>query len=410
MAGILGSIGGFSNPYGSPSQDEWAINSAKFTLLDGSGTSILFFAAKASEDPFGNKSALESVSDSGGRRIAIYEYPYRDGQATEDLGRKGERYSFVLTFFGPRYRERYVEFYQKVITQRSLGILTHPSIGDKPARLMDYEFVHRYDQFNAVSLRCSFVEDNTATTGDNQPTLDKVGAIDSLLRGALSTMTKVNRVVQNNIFAFEAILLLPGATVNAMRLRLSSIMDGHASLLGAMASTFSSNGSIIALASSSGGINNANSGTSASTGNVLPPVFEVGLPPSEAETVAANQAAFQNANQVTSTQLVYNANVERSKVAEAIAYHESNMGSDSADAVIAYRELVVSFQKAVESCIKSASLQTVQYLVPYEMTLAEAAFLNKLSPDRMVDIERLNPQIESANSIAAGSVIAVPSA
>lgn len=408
MAGILSTLGGFSNPYGAPSREEWAINSAKFRLLDGSNLEILFFAAEPSEDRDGDKTALENVGDSGGRRLAIYEYPYRDGQAIEDLGRKGEKFVFNLTFFGPRYRDRYIEFYQKVIEQRAQGILTHPSIGDITARLSDYEFIHSHDQFNAVKLRCTFVEDSTTNTRDGQPSTDKIGAVDSFLRTALSTLTKVQAAVQQNIFAYESISLLPGAVVAAMRQRLSSVVNLHAGLLSKMAATFASDGSIVDLASNSGGVTGSNSGTSAATGRELPPVFQVGLAPAEAQVVAEHQDAFINANQVTATQLVYDTNRAREEVAEAIAYHESQLGSDAFDAVISYRELVVAYQKAAESCIKSAALQTVQYLVPYDMTLAEAAFLNKLSPDRMVDIDRLNPHIESANLLRQGDVVLVP--
>lgn len=409
MPGILEALGGFSNPYGAPSRDEWAINSASFQLLDGSDEKLVFFASKSSEDPSGNKTGLENVTDSGGRRLAIYEYPYRDGQVTEDLGRRGEKYVFIVKFFGSRYRDRYVDFYRKVINRRSIGILTHPTIGDVHARLETYEFIHKHDEFNAVALRCTFVEDTTDSTRDNQPKNDRIGAIDSLLRTALSVLTTVQRTVQTNIFSFQAILLLPQAVVNAMQLRLQSVINQHASLLAQMAATFGTDGSIIDLASSSGGVTGANSGTSTS-GSQLPPIFQVGLPPSESAAVSSNQSTFINANQVTATQLIFNTNQSRAEVAEAIAFHESQLGSDAFEAVIAYRQLVVAFQKAAESCIKSTAIQTTQYLIPFDMTLAEVAFANGLDPDRMVDIERLNPDLGSANLVEAGSVLLIPSA
>lgn len=410
MAGLLGTIGAFSNPYGTPSHDEWALNSAKFKLLDGSATELLFFASKVSEDDPGSLTALESMSDTGGRRLAIYEYPYRDGQVIEDLGRRGERYVFNLTFFGPNYRERYADFYRKVIQTRAAGVLTHPTIGDVTARLLEYDFIHSHDQFSAVKLRCTFIEDSTTNTRDNPPAIDKVGAIDSVLRGALSVMTTVNRVVGNSIFEVSALLLLPGSIQTAMRQRLGAIITAHSRLLGQLAATFGTDGSIINLGSSSGGISGANSGVSASTGQTLPPVFQVGLSPDEQAAVSDNEAAFKQANQITATQLVFNVNQARAQVAETIAYHESQTGSDAFDVVISYRQLVVSFQKAAEAAIKSASLQTVQYLVPFDMTLTEAAFANKLDPDRMIDIERLNPGLGSANFVPRGTILTVPAA
>ena len=104
FADTFSDISAFSNPYGTPSNKQWALSKAIY-VNSVNQNMILFFDTSKGEDPQ-QKTALEQIADSGGRRLAIYEYPYIDGQRVDDLGRKGETYVFNLKFFGMNYQNK----------------------------------------------------------------------------------------------------------------------------------------------------------------------------------------------------------------------------------------------------------------------------------------------------------------
>ena len=101
-------ISAFSNPYGVPAKAQWNLNAGEYTNSYNIKTTI-FFETTRGEDP-NQKTALEQTSDNAGRRLAIYEYPYIDGQRVDDLGRKGETFTFNLKFFGTNYQNKLQEF------------------------------------------------------------------------------------------------------------------------------------------------------------------------------------------------------------------------------------------------------------------------------------------------------------
>lgn len=414
MSNILGILGGLANPYGAPSEGEWNLQEASFTPVDGQtpGTPVKFFTPIRSreESVGGYLTAMEQAQDEGGRRLAIYEYPYRDGQFAEDLGRMGDKFNFLVVFHGVNYQRKYAEFQISVIRQRLAGTLKHPVFGDVPARLQSYQFVHTHDKYNAVVLRATFIEDNSATiTALGQGGALGPGLVDSRNRSALGTLTRVQSFVQQKIFEVSALLMLPRAVQQGLQQRLDSITGAYSRLLGQMAATFGSDSSLNQLGSATGSFTEANAGVTTS-GTTLPPVFEVGLTPEEQAVVESQRDAYVNANQVTSQQLVFQSNVVRAQVAESIRYTDDNTGVDGAEISLAYRELAADFQRAAEACIQGTAAQTFEYTVPYEMSLREVAFLNLLKADRQNDLERLNPNIESINFIAKGTVLTVPAA
>lgn len=397
-------IGGLANPFGAPSKGSWNLNNASFRALEGDTTEIVFFTPDPSKQPRDQRVAMENAQDNGGRRLAIYEYPYRDGQDIDDLGRKGEVYTFQITFFGKSYRQRYDAFRQTVIQNRARGILTHPIYGQVSARLRDYDFIHSHDKWNSVALRVSFIEDNTdSLQGLNNPAV----STNSALRSALSFLSQAQGVIGNGIFQVGALLLLPSAIQNAQRLRLASITGALSRLLGQMVSTFSSDAQLKALASKTGSFLASSIGTT-TDGEILPAVFQVGVSPDEAALVTAQQDAYINAAQITPLQLAYQMNQIRGAISEAIAEIEDAMSTDGFELVQAYRELAVQFQYAVESAIASAQSTIVYYSVPFDMSIRRVAFLNGLSADRGNDISLLNPDLESANFVPRGTLIAVP--
>jgi len=413
---VFSDISAFSNPYGAPSNGQWNISKGIYT--NSVGQQLVFFVEQSKGENPKQKTAIDQISDSTGRRIAIYEYPYIDGQRTKDLGRKGEKFSFNIKFWGQDYQFKYQEFIRVVVNDKGPGTLLHPTYsgirGSIPARYLDSEIVHRYDEFNAVTLKVTFIEDNTGEISRR----NYLPSQDSTLRSALQTLTNVQSFIGGTIFQVGALLLLPKSMINAMKLRLESITSSITRLLGQLASTFSSNATaqnILSQTASTGNGNvaNLNSGTvsnGVSQNAQLPPVYQVGFDPATQSLITSQIQNFINSNQVTTQQAVFAANQVRKLISDAIVEVNTNFGNSGYDVVLNYRTLAISIQEVVESCIALAQSNVKIYVVPSPMSLRVIAQKNGLNPDRQNDIESLNPYIGSINYIPRGTEIIVPAA
>ena len=406
-------IGAATNPFGLPTKGEWNLIEGSFTTKT-TQQKVIFFFEKAKGEDRTQRTGLEQVSDGGGRRKAVYEYPYRDGQVVDDLGRRGEKFTFNLTFFGSNYQKLFKTFLDVVVSSKESGILTHPVRGQIPCAFQEYEFVHRHDQFNAVTIRATFIEDNQdVLKNENLQTANA----NSALRNALQTLTDAQSFIGGAITTVGAALLIPGSIQASLQARLSSITGALSRLFSQLAATFSSDSQLQTLSAIAtqvnGGITALNSGTTASSagvsqGQVLPPVFQVGFGKSEAQSIQALVAQFSNTNQITAQQAVYQVNQVRAQISQAIQDIEAQFSTSGFDIILSYRQLAVQFQTAVEAAISSASPAVKTYVVPFQMSLRRAAFLNGLDADRQNDIALLNPNLDSINFVPEGTVLVVP--
>lgn len=429
----LGDLAAFaSNPYGVPAKGEWNLIEGSF--INSQGTKCIFFFEKApSNGPisqiigiFGSsasgtatenptmKTALEQATDGGGRRIAVYEYAYKDGQALKDLGRRGQKFAFNIKFHGSNYQVKFKEFIDVVANVGGPGKLSHPVLGKIPAQFLEWEFVHRYDEFNAVTIRATFLEDNTSEVAQSNL---QAASPNSALRSAMQAITTLQSSISQLIFDAEALTHLPAAVVNAMQLRLHSITGQVSRFLGSLAATFSSDAQLQALASNAaaatgGNITQLSSGTTPAQGTTpaatLPPVYQVGFSVDEQDVILQQQQAFVQANQITSQQAVFLANQIRIAISAAIAEAEANFELLAFDITLQYRELAVQVQQVTESCVAAAQSKVKIYSVPFAMSLRMVAFNVGLDTDRQNDIESLNPYLASVNYVPAGTVLVVP--
>lgn len=431
--GLLDDIGAFANPFGTPSVGQWNLTKAVFTSSTNKQL-VLFYEEKgkppakvggitrAASDDLGetktNLTALEQITDSGGRRLAVFEYPYVGGQRVKDLGRKGETYVFNLKFFGNNYQQKYRDFIDIVAGDSGQGTLLHPVLsavrGAIKVKLKDYEPIHRHDEWNAVTIRATFIEDNT-----NEIELQTLPTnTDSALRSLLQTMTDVQAAITAGISDATAILGLPASIENAMKQRLQSLVNQVSGFLGQLAATFSSNAQLKSLAAqanaASSSIAGLNAGTvtqnvgGSSTLAKLPPVFQVGFDPSTQAAIVAQSAAYVNANQITPQQAVFSANQARAGITTAINEAVTNFGNLSFDVVLQYRTLAVSIQTATESSLAATQSLVKIYTTPIAMSLRKIAYANGLSADRQNDIEALNPYLPSVNYVPKGTQVTVP--
>lgn len=404
--GLNSIIPALENPYGSVDANSWHLQ--KGTFINVQGQSVVFFIEKRSGQDTTQMNAIDQISDSAGRRIAVYEYPYLDGQALDDLGRRGERFTFNIKFFGSNYQVIFKHFIDVVVNSNGQGTLTHPVRGAIKCRFQEYEFIHRYDEWNAVTIKATFLEDNT---GQIQSANLTAASSNSILRSALSTAVNIIATATNTLFALKALLSLPTTIYNALNLRIKSINDAVSSFLAQLASTYSTDSQLQLLAFNfstvSGGLSGINGGTT-TNGSKIPPVYQVGFTQTEQNTINAHLASFINSNQVSSQQAIYTANTIRSTISTAIIEVETQLGNNAFDLVLLYRQLAVSIQVTTQNCISSTQPTIKVYNVPYLMSLRKAAFLNGLTSDRQNDIEELNPYLASVNYVPENTILLVP--
>lgn len=410
---VLAGVSALSNPYGVPSQGEWNLARGVYTTKVSNKSMVFFYEKK---DPvFTQHTAIDQITDSGGRRLAKYEYPYRDGQRMTDLGRRGETFTMNIKFHGLQYQTKLKEFLNVLVNSNEQAIVTHPVRGAVTARYSSHEFVHRYDEWNAVTIKVVFEEDNTDTLAQ---TNFANASQDSAIRNSLQNLVNAQAQISAAISSVSALLLLPNSIVNAMKNRLNSLTTQISGLIGQLGATFSSNTTIQALAASSqtiaGGITSLSSGTATSTASgstvtaQLPPVFQVGFDPSTQTAINKNIAAFIAANQITPQQAVYSANAARAGITAAIAEVNTNMSNYGYDIVVQYRGLATSIQQAVESSIAATQSLVTIYTTQRPMSLRQIAFANGLTADDQNTIESLNPYLASVNYIPAGTQVTVP--
>ncbi len=414
---ILADVAAFANPFGAPSQGQWNLHRGVFiqnqavgvqTITGNQSNSVIFFYEDKDPNP-SQHTAIDTISDTGGRRLAVFEYPYVDGQKITDLGRRGETFVFNIKFHGLNYQQLFNQFLNIVVDYNGQGTLIHPIRGAIIVRFKEYEFQHRYDEWSAITIKATFVEDNTGTI--NGITL-KPASQDSALRSALQFLTTTQSAISNGIFEVQALLRLPAAIINGMQQRLTSILGQASGLLGQLAATFSSNAQLQNLASQSqnvlGGVTGLSSGTN-QTG-VLPPVYQVGFDPTTQASINSQIAAFVAANTVTPQQAVFNTNQSRNAISAAIAEINLNFGNNGYSIMVQYRGLAVALQQATEAALASTQSLVILYKVPFPMSLRTVAQKNGLSPDTQNVIEALNPYLGSVNFIPTGTMLIVPAA
>jgi DNA circularisation protein N-terminus len=101
---------------------------------------------------------LTSGSHSGGRRIAVHEYPYRDGPYTEDMGRSSRRFSVSGYITQPDVRDK-ARRLQNAFEQFGAGPLYEPWLNKTIiARCEGYSIDTSRGELTTVPFSATFVE------------------------------------------------------------------------------------------------------------------------------------------------------------------------------------------------------------------------------------------------------------
>lgn len=100
----------------------------------------------------------ESGGVSGGRRVAVHEYPYRDGPYTEDMGRSARRFSISGYVTQPNVRDK-VRRLQNAFEQFGAGPLYHAWLNRTIiARCENFSIDDSRNDLTRVNFTASFVE------------------------------------------------------------------------------------------------------------------------------------------------------------------------------------------------------------------------------------------------------------
>lgn len=399
--------------FGGRDPNEWDIVEASYN-----GVLIHVFESKS---PY--NAALPSVSDSGGRRIAELQYPYRDGQTTDDLGRKPNAFQFDFMIFGMRYMEGVRDILQEFNSPKP-GILIHPVRGQFTVKLKDLQITHESQSRKCAHFSASFVEHNF-TIGNPRELRD------SSVKGALSAALGIFATIDKALAKIEAAQLLVRAIKNLLNSKLLAYKSSNAGTLVAMNATFNSKGGNAdipaLLPTNSGGTRNKDGSLITSSFIVVrsptDPVSSGGSSSSSSSASAASSRSpndpFSSVPTDTLSQEVLVASAvsdltkqvisRRDELVEILqTIYDNGGGLELYDTIIELRTTAVLLQEVLERGVASSNAKVIDFTVPRVMSLREVAFLNGLSPNRVQELDILNPFLLSTNYIESGVVVKVP--
>lgn len=366
--------------------------------------------------------ALSRISDSGGRRKVRYQFPYTDGQTTDDLGRMAESFELEVVIFGSNYMECYnalmVEFNDPVA-----GVFVHPVRGEISCVADKYVVTHSCEQRKALGLHVTFIEHtfNLSAAADLGSKNGLKAAL-SLALGVFSTINAAINKVNASLLLVKGIKSLinsylavyssaSASTLTKMNLTFNA-KDGSADIpgllpvnLGGTSTATTSTGQAVGSGTSAGGtVTSAPS--SVSTSN-FPVVASINDP---LNGVPVATLTNPTALAVAVTQLkaeVADLTTQASVILKAI--EDNGAALELFDVTIGIRQTIAQIQNVLRVGIATSSANLIAYKTPRLMSLREVCFVNKLSPDRVQDVGQLNLGLLSTNYIPAGTVIMVPS-
>lgn len=358
--------------------------------------------------------ALGKVTDSGGRRKIKYQYPYKDGQTTDDLGRKAQTFEMECVIFGERYLDGLREL-ERVFNDPTPGLLVHPIRGSINCVIEEVGIVYEHASRKAAVLTLKFTEHNFNA---------KKFVVDSV-KSTLTRSLNAFRLLDLAILTIANSLLVPQALRNELTNLIQSYKRATAVNLTTMNLTFNARGGsadIPALLP----VDQGGTGTAGQTGLglVSTDLFPIVRSPSDPfnavpvgvfndstlvalaiPSITRNVIALRDQLQVI-LDTIYEAPTVPAGPGTAGA--PGSPTTELFDTIQDLKSTVVFVQEVLEAGLKSSSARVTDYTVPILMSLREVAFANGIQPDRVQELDALNPQLLSINYIAKGEVVRVP--
>jgi hypothetical protein len=407
-------------------------NPSEWDIEEASYKGVLFHVFKSNSiATYG--AGLSSIRDSGGRRLAKFKFPYKDGQTTDDLGREAESFDVECMFFGDNYLTGFGLLMEAMNPSKgknvTAGLLIHPVRGAVMCKMQSYEITHSHEQRKALSMRVTFTEHNFSLASYGK-TAD-IKNVKSLLANLLSAYAALNNLINK----IKALVNL----INSIKALLEDSINAY---LAAFQSTIIdinqvfNNGSSIDIPTlvpvNQGGVllpdGTLSSTTFPAATNPDDPFVKIPVTQIQAaiaaqqkiytdDTVAnilATMAAVTAQNKINSCRVLADTLIKMLSAARFNSPELVPLGTDSDGSLEFYNEILdikrglILMQQAYEQGAAQAQIGIRRYTTPRLMSVREVAFANGIDPDRSIEIDILNPDLESLNYIEAGLEILVP--
>jgi prophage DNA circulation protein len=372
--------------------------------------------------------ALPSITDHGGRRLATFKFPYKDGQTTDDLGREGETFDVDCVIFGESYVSG-LKILMSQLQRPEPGILIHPVRGVVKCKMKSYELLHSHDHRKAVQLKITFIEHNF--------TLASYGKIANIknLKSWINTLLGIYSALNNLINKVKGLINLVNSIKAAIEESINAYLAAFGNTIVNLNQVFNKGSSFdipALLPVNVGGVLQADGTLSSTTfsSTVNPDDPFRSIPVSQIQKdIAAQQAIYssETVNNVSATlaAIVVQNQINSCRVLadnlikqlESVRFNAGQLepaGTDSDGSLEFYAEIldikksVILLQEAYEQGSKQTNAGVRRYITTRLMSVREIAFANNLEPDRSIEIDILNPELESLNYIAVNSEVLVP--
>lgn len=369
---------------------------AEWDIVEASYNNVVFHVFETKQMWEG---ALPRVTDQGGRRKVKYQYPYRDGQTTDDLGRKPGSFDMEIVIHGNRYMLGFQALLRE-FDKPTPGKLIHPVRGEIMCAVEDFIVTHESASRKTVQMRVTFIEHNFTIGNIRQ-------LRDSTVKGALAAALNIFKIIDDAIVKIEAATLLVRAVKNTLNQLLGTYKSTNAGTLTQMNATFNAKGGSADIPSL---LPTNQGGTRNGDGSVTTDNFVVVRSPSDpfnsvpVDTLSEDVLLATAVNNLTK-QVV----ARRAELAQILNTIYANGGAlELYDTIIELRTTAVLLQEVLERGAASSNARVIDYTVPRLMSLREAAFLNGIPANRVQELDLLNPFLLSTNFIDAGVVLKVP--
>jgi len=350
---------------------------------------IAYFHVFGGNSDVNFQSALRQINDNGGRRKAKFEFPYLDGQMTEDLGRKPETFDLDILIHGNNYLAAYKAL-MKELNEPSPGTLIHPIRGNIECACESYQVLHESSSRKAVAIRLTMIEnsfDGMAIRKQKNPSASS----------AISKLVSAFVKITNAIGKIEAAVSVARTIKNAITQTLTEYQNRFSKTSGNMNATFNPGSDIPALRPvTQGGLQNEDGSLATNFVSIVssPNDPYTNLPPeltdSTLQTALATEQLFKD---ITSLRNELEANIVTIE-----ALNDGEGALEFFETVNELRTTAVDMQDAYDKGKQSSRVQIVEYVTPREMSVREIAYENSIDLDSIIEILLLNSGFESANS------------
>lgn len=397
-AGTFNSI--VSNFAGGRDLTKWDLLESSYLSATSlkAGKKPVVFHVFSSAQPY--NAAVATVNDTMGRRKVKYMFPYKDGQTTDDLGRKPQSFEFDVLIFGNNYMLGLKNLLGE-INDPTAGTLTHPVFGDIGCVCEEFDIIHSNEKRKAVAVRLKFIEHNFTIQ-----TLADITVKDTSTKGALTKLAGAFAKFQNLVNAIEANVAAARTIKNQIKGAIADFQSQFGSTASSMNATFNGpNASDIPqlLPVNQGGLQTTSGGINTSVvASVISPSDPFAAIPI-ADLSAATAIALATSNIIKQIQALRDQTTAIIKSLLAI----QNGGLTFHDNILDLKVTMIDLQDALEKGIAQSNSKIIQFITPHDMSIREVAFANGISMTDASQIQLLNTQLLSVNFIPKGTSLSV---